>query len=170
MQNEINLNEIEFDEKLLENVSLFDGILSELGEPPLFENSNFRVFTDITTFPTYLVMETTQQKTNTLPMMIWFEGDDLVIDLDGMRETFEWSKKQIEEDKNSVLDFIRNLLTGYVLIETHGASRFVQIFDESGFFAHSYSYNNLFHMVTGLYLFRKNSYRQLYLPMFFKKR
>lgn len=170
MQNDINLKEFEFDEKLLENVRLFDEVLVELGEPPLFENSNFRVFSGITSLETYLVMETTHQKINTLPIMIWFEYSDLVIDIAGMRENFEWSKKQIEETREEVVGLIRNLFTGFISIETRNSSRFVQIFDAEGFFVQQFSYNNLFHMLTGLYLLRHKNFRRLYLPLFSKKK
>ena len=44
-------------------------------------------------------METTHQKINTLPIMIWFEGENLRIDIDHIPETFDWAKKQIENDK-----------------------------------------------------------------------
>lgn len=45
-------------------------------------------------FESYLITETTQQKANTLSIIIWFEAKDLVIDIAEMRETFEWSKEQ----------------------------------------------------------------------------
>lgn len=41
---EINLREYEFERHLLDDVKLFDEVLNELGEPPLFGNSHFRVF------------------------------------------------------------------------------------------------------------------------------
>lgn len=170
MQNKINLKEFEFDEKLLENVRLFDEVLSEFGEPPLFENSNFRVFSGITSFETYLVMETTHQKSNTLPIMIWFEYSDLVIDVAGIRENFEWSKEQINKDKNSVLELIRNLFTGYVLIDERRSSKFVQIFNSKGDFVSCCSRNSLFHMITGRFIFRFKNYRKLYLPLITKPR
>lgn len=165
---EINLKEFEFESFLLDNVKLFDEVLQELGEPPLFENSNFSVYSSPGIYPHYLVMETNNEKENTLPITIWFEARDLRIDIEEINESFDWSKKQIEENRASVLEIIRNLFTGYVLIETRGSSRFIQIFDKDGFFVNSFSYNSLFHMLTGLYLFRYKNYRRLYLPMFSK--
>lgn len=170
MQNEINLKEFEFDEKLLENIRLFDEVLNELSEPLLFENPNFTVYSSPGIYPHYLVMETTNKTANTLPIIIWFEADDLRIDIDQMNETFDWSKKQIEETREEVVGLIRNLFTGFISIETRNSSRFVQIFDAEGFFVQQFSYNNLFHMFTGLYLFRHKNFRRLYLPLFSKKK
>ena len=165
---EINLKVFEFETYVLDNVKLFDEVLRDVGEPPLFENQNFTIHSAFEPLSHYLVMETTNKITNTLPVTIWFEGEDLVIDVDGMRESLEWAKKHIDKDRNSVVTYIRNLFTGYVLVESRGNSHFVQIFDSDGSFAHSFSYNNLFHMITGLYLFRYKNYRRLYLPIFSK--
>lgn len=166
---EINLADIEFDESLIRNVRLFDEVLKELGELPLFENRKFTVYSSPGIFPHYLVMETTNEKENTVPITVWFEGDSLRIDLEEISETFDWSKENIDNEREKVVEFIRNLFTGYILIETRGASRFIQIFDADGSFVQPLSYNNLFHMLTGLYLWRHKNYRRLYLPMFSKK-
>ena len=163
---EINLKDFEFEDFLLDNVALFDEVLRQLGEPPLLENENFTVWSSPGVLPNYLVLENAGEKANALPMLIWFEGEDLRIDIEGISETFEWAKKHIEEDRNSVVELIRNLLTGYVLIESRGGSRFVQIYDSNGFFVNAFSRNNWLHFFTGLYLFRYKNYRRLYLPMF----
>lgn len=167
--NKINLKEFEFDKKLLENVQLFDEVLNELGEPPLFENEHFLPFLDFPITSHYLVVETKSSKPNTLPITIWFEAKDLVIDIAGMRETFEWSKEQINKDKNSIIELIRNLFTGFVLIDNKNVSKFVQIFDNKGDFVNCHSRNSLFHLITGRFLFRFRDYRKLYLPLFTKK-
>jgi len=117
MQNEISLKDYEFDEQVLKIVRLFDEVLNELCEPPLLENRNFKVVSDFTLFPTYLVMKTANNIKNTLPITIWFEGDSLRIDIDEIPETFEWAKKHIDQDKNAVIQLIKNLFTGYVLID-----------------------------------------------------
>lgn len=52
MQNETNLKDYEFDEKLLKNIRLFDEVLTELGELPLLENQNFSIVSNFTLFPT----------------------------------------------------------------------------------------------------------------------
>lgn len=166
--NKISLKNYEFEDYLLENVQLFDEIFVELGESPLLENENFAPFLDFEIFSHYLVLECVSKKQNTIPIIIWFEGSDLVIDIDGNRESLEWSKKQIQEDRNSVLEFIRNLFTGYILVDYKGSSRFIQIFDSAGNLFHCFSYNNLFHMVTGRYLLNQKGYRNLYFPLFDK--
>lgn len=171
---DINLKKFEFDTRLLENVRLFDEILSEFDEPPLFENPNFRIYKnlDLSTdyAVTYLIMESTNIVKNSLPTRILFEGKDLRIDIDGIPEVFEWTAKHIEDDKNAVLEIIKNLFAGYVLVEIRAASRFVQIFDADGNFINAISHNNILHMITGLYLFRYKNYRKLYLPIISKKK
>lgn len=162
----MNLKDYEFEDYLLDNVKLFDEVLSEFHEFPLLENKNFSPFLDFSITSQYLVLQLNSSKPNNLPIIIWFEGEDLRIDIEQMNETFDWSKKQVVENREEVIKLVRNLFTGYVSIETRGASRFVQIFDANGFFVHSFSYNNLFHMLTGLYLFRYKNYRRLYLPIF----
>ena len=171
---DISLKDYEFDEQLIKNVGLFDEVLIECGEQQLLENQNFTVAKNFDLSPnyivSYLIVESTHKVKNSLPIRILFEGDGLRIDIDGIPETFEWAAKHIDEDRNSAIELIRNLFTGYVLIETHGASRFIQMFDANGDFLDAISHNNLFHMITGLYLFRYKNYRKLYLPTFSKKK
>ncbi len=168
----MNLQDYEFDEQLLKNIGLFDEVFSEFGELPLLENPNFTISKNSNLSPnyvvTYLIIESTNIVKNSLPTIIFFEGKDLRIDIDGIPEIFEWAAKHIDEDKNAVVELIRNLFAGHVLVETRGASRFVQLFDANGDFINAISHNNLFHMITGLYLFRHKNYRKLYLPILCK--
>lgn len=165
---EINLKNYEFESHLLDNVKLFNEVLAECGEPSLLENENFSPFLDFLISSRYLVLELNSSKPNALPIVIWFESDDLRIDIEEMNETFDWSRKQIQEKPTEVIEIIKNLFTGYVLIESRKSSRFVQIFDADGFFVRAFSYNNLFHMITGLYLLRHKNFRRFYLPSFSK--
>lgn len=164
--NETNLKNYEFENCLLDNIKLFDEVLADCNEPPLLENKHFSPFLDFPISSKYLTVELKTLKPNQLPIVFWFEGENLRIDIEQMSETFEWSKKQIEESRDKVIELVRNLLTGCVSIEIHGASRFIQIFDANGFFVQAFSYNNLFHLLTGLYLFRYKNFRRLYLPIF----
>ena len=166
--NEINLKEFEFEDYLLANVALFDEVLADLGEPPLFENRNFAPCEPLI-FSHYLTFESTGRIKNTLPIRILFEGDSLRIDIDGIPEIFEWAKEHIDADRDSVVELIENLFTGYVLVESRGASRFVQMFDSKGFFVNALSFNNWLHFLTGLYLIRYKNFRRIYLPLFTKK-
>jgi hypothetical protein len=167
---EINPKDYEFESYLLDNIKLFDEVLEECGELPLLENKHFSPFLDFLITTRHLVVELNTLKPNVLPIVIWFEAEDLRIDIDQMNETFDWSRKQIQETRDKVIELIKNLLTGYVSIETRSSSRFVQIFDAEGFFVQELSYNNLFHMFTGLYLSRHKNFRRLYLPIFSKKK
>ena len=164
-----SLKNYEFENCVLDNVKLFDIVLAECGEPPLLENKKFSAFQDFPITSQYLVVELITSKPNILPIMIWFEANDLVVDIAGIRETFEWSKEQINADENSVIKLIRDLFTGYVLIDNKNSSQFIQIFDSGGNFVNCSSRNSLFHMITGRFLFRFKDYRKLYLPIFTKK-
>ena len=116
--NETNLKNYEFEDYVLENIKLFDEVLNELGEPALLKNKNFSPFLDFLTTSRQLVVELDSLKPNALPIVIWFEADGLRIDIEQMNETFDWSKKQIEESGEKVIELIKNLFTGYILIET----------------------------------------------------
>ena len=169
MQNEISLKDYEFDEQIIKNVGLFDEVLNELDELPLLENEKFSPFQDFPITSQYLVVELKTLKPITLPIVIWFSAYDLVIDIAGIREAFEWSKEQINKDRNSVIELIRNLFTGFVLSDDKNSSQFIQMFDSNGDFVNCQSRNSLFHMITGRFLFRFKDYRKLYLPIFTKK-
>ncbi len=166
--NEINLKDYEFDEQLLKNVELFDEVLKELGEPPILENKNFEA--TLNTSCCDLAIESTSESSNNLPIFIMFEGEYLRIDIDGIQESFEWSKKHIDKDRNSVKQLIKNLFSGYVLIDyRQGSGRFIQFFDLNGDYIDSQSRNITFHTITGRFLFRHKDNRKLYLPIFYKK-
>ncbi|MGI9055920.1 MAG: hypothetical protein ACR2F2_08985 [Pyrinomonadaceae bacterium] len=109
---EINLKNYEFENYLLDNVKLFDEVLTECGELPLLANEKFSPFLDFSISSLYLVLELNSSKPNALPIVIWFEGENLRIDIDRMNETFDWSKKQIAETREKVVELIRNLFTG----------------------------------------------------------
>lgn len=149
-------------------MKLFDEVLAECGESPLLENENFSRFLNFSISSCFLVMELNSSKANTLPIVIWFEADSLRIDIEEMNESFDWSRKQIQEKRAEIINLIKSLFIGFVSIESHKSSRFIQIFDADGFFVRSFSYNNLFHMITGIYLFRHKNVCRIYLPNFTK--
>lgn len=165
---EVNLKDFEFEQTLLANVRLFDEILSQFGEPPLFENENFAPYLDFVITSRHVVLELISSKTSTLPVTFRLGAGSLRIDIDRMNETLEWSNEQIEAEKSSVVSLISNLLTGYVLIETRNASRIIRIFDADGVFIDSIYYNIFFPKFAGLSFIRPENYRRLYLPMFAK--
>ena len=159
--------EFEFDlhREIIDQINLFNEILTSLKTSAIFENSDFQLDRD--SAGTNSIRFTVKSpKKNTAQMWLFLESDGVRLDIDGMNELFEWSNESIKQSKEKFINFIQLLLTGYILIETRGASRFIQIFNEDGFFEHSSSYNNLFHMLTGLYLFRYKNYRRLYLPIY----
>jgi hypothetical protein len=165
---EIRLKDYGFGEQLLKNVELFDEVLIELGESPILENRNFEA--TLNTSCCDLGIESTAIRPNTLPIFIMFEGEYLRIDIDGIQESFEWTKRHIEKDRDSIKELIRNLFSGYVLIDyRQGSGRFIQFFDSNGDYVDCLSRNITFHMITGRVLFRHKDNRKLYLPMFSKK-
>jgi len=79
---ENKVNNLEFEPSVLRNVNLFDEVLSDLKQPPLLENRNFSISSDFRPFPYRFVMEATPERENTVPIDLYFEVDDLRIDLD----------------------------------------------------------------------------------------
>ncbi len=157
--------EFELDENVIDEIGLFNKILADLNAPMLFENPDFRLDRD-SAGTNGISFTIESAKKNTAQMWLFLECDGVRLDIDGMNELFEWKSVFIKNSVEEFTDFIKHLLTGYILIDTRGASRFVQIFDESGFFVHSISYNDSLHFFTGLYLFRKKSYQRLFLPIY----
>lgn len=136
--------------------------------PNIFENPNF-TFSKDSSGTNSLGFQIVSSKNNSVILDIFLESDGIRIDIDGISEAFEWSNKDIKNSKEKVAKLIKYLFTGYILIETQNASRFIQIFDAEGFFIRSFSRNNSLHFYTGLYIFRYKTYRRLFLPMFEKK-
>lgn len=159
--------EFELHREVIDKIAIFNQILTGLNNTSILENSDFILDRD-SAGTNSLRFTVKSPKKNTAQMWLFLESDGVRLDIDGMNELFEWSNEFIKKSREKFVDFIQNLFTGYIIIETRGASRFVQIFNEDGFFEHSSSYNNLFHMLTGLYLFRHKSCRRLYLPIYSK--
>jgi len=154
--------DFEIDKGVIDNVNFLNEILDDLNAGPVTENPDFVLDKNSSGKFGINIWGRSLKGENSAEMWIEVGSDHIRLDLDGINETFEWanSKKSREE----VADFIRHIFTGHILIETRRSSRFIQIFASDGSLFHSSSHNNLLHMLTGLYLWRRKTFRRLFSP------
>jgi hypothetical protein len=160
--------EFALNKSVVTNIELINKILVELNTETLSENKSFHLHKDSAgTNGIHFTIYST--KDNTAQFELYIESWGIRIDVDDIPELFEWTNEFIEKSETEFTELIINLFTGYISIETRSYSKFIQLFDSDGFFVDSISHNNLFHMITGRYIFRHKDFRRLYLPMFSKK-
>jgi len=166
-ENQSSRFDFEFEPPLANLIDLINEVLAGLRQPPLLENPAIE-FDSRNCFPHYIVFAIHSAKNNTVELMVYLEVDSIRVDIDRIPETLEWGAKDIEKSRGKVVEFLHALLSGYILVDTRGASRFIQIFDAHGFLFHSMSINNTLHFFTRMYLFRSKGFRRLFMPIFEK--
>lgn len=165
--NQPNRFDFEFDPRIANLIDLVDEVFVKLHQPKLLENSSIE-FNDIVLSPIYMIFAVDSPAENTVDLLFYLAVDSIRVDIDGNPETLEWSADYIEKTREKVVEFLYTILSGYIMIDTRGASRFIQIFDADGFLFHSLSVNNTLHLLTGTYLLKAKGYRRLYKPVFEK--
>ena len=149
-------------------VGLFERILCDLGQKSLFDNPSFRLREEASgTNSLHFTVESSQK--NRVRFDIFVESDGIRLDIEHTPALFEWSNNFIEKNESECIKQIKQILTGYISIETRNTSKFIQIYDEDGLFIRSASFNSWFNFLIGHYIFRHSNYQRLYLPMFAKK-
>lgn len=157
---------IEFVEGVKANIQLFDELLSSLGKNSIFENPDFSFDKESSNAYAAIFDVVSQTNPNTTVMWLHLMVDGIRLDIDGINELYEWSDKQIKDSRNNVVEFLGHVFTGFILIETHGSGRVVEIFDSSGNFVAWISRNKIFHMITGLRISRYKYYRRIFFPFY----
>lgn len=157
---------IEFEESVKLKIELFDDLLSDLGKQTLLENPDFTLDTESSNAYAAIFAVNSQTNSNAANMWLHVMGDGLRLDIDGIPELFEWSDEQVRDSRKEVVTFLAHLLTGYIMIETHGSRRFVEIYDSRGNFVDWVSRNKTIHMITGLRVSRFQTHRRLFLPFY----
>lgn len=157
---------IEFEDGVKAHIQLFDDLLAGIGAAPIFENHDFSFNNESSNAYAAIFDVVSQTNPNAAVMWLHLMGDGIRLDIDGINELYEWSDKHIKDSRDDVVPFLGQVLTGFILIETHGSGRFVEIFDSSGNFVTWISRNNTIHMITGLRISRYKSYRRMFLPFY----
>jgi hypothetical protein len=156
----------EFDERVQSHIKLFDEVLARLGRDEIFRNSDFELGNESCgTFQAVFDVHSTT-KSNAVDMWLHFTADGIRLDLDGINELFEWSADEISCSPQKVSEFLTQIFTGYILIEGQAGKRFVEIFDRNGHLFEWTSYNDFWHMVSGVHIVRHKTSRRLFLPFY----
>lgn len=154
---------MKFSELMINRIDLINSILVELNVSGLFKNPDFLVDEESmsqhrVTFAVYL------ENKKSVPLVIMLGENGIRLDICGLPETFEWSKKDIEDSKEEIIDFFKRLFTSYILIESCGSvyskSR-MYMFKENGEFIEKYILRGFIHSYSGW-----NCDKKLFFPIY----
>jgi hypothetical protein len=155
-----------FDEKVLDKINLLNSIFSELNKPHLFENPNFVI--DDLTWEYWLKIKLHPSNKNCVSINIILATDKVQIDVDNIHEIFEWSNKDLEESRNNVINFIKEIFTSYILLEYCNSNTQMYLFNANGLFIKKY---NLTTSIGGFIdgFLRRNCNQRLFFPIYSHK-
>ncbi len=159
---EFNYKEIEFEEDVNETIKFFNSILSELNAPKLLENADFNVCEE-STFERFLTV--TLKKNNCVSLYIILD-DGIRIDIDGIPESCEFTKKDLIEKKDETTNIIKLIFSGYLMIEYRRFSKFINFFYEDGKAWGIWSFNSLIGMIAGFYIKSRKPNQRLFLSIY----
>lgn len=129
--------------EIIEFVKLVDFVLDEIKVPRLFENVDFVL--DELSMDTFLCFHLNQLDNDKVPLVITFTSDEINIGIDAVPEVFCWGNEYIRENRNDVINTIRYLLTGFILIEYYVFCKTkIVLFDYKGAVFKTFTYFELF--------------------------
>lgn len=160
------LEKLEFDfelgEPIVTQIRLLDKVLSELNVAELNENPDF-IFNRESAGTFSLRCQLSPSDKNTVNMHLFFEGDGLRIDIDGIPEAFEWSIKQLQKSENEVVNFIKELFTSHILMEYYPSRTTMSFFDSNGVRTDKFVLRRYFSFAG---IFRKEPEQSIYFPIY----
>jgi len=115
-----------------DRVDIFNSVLRDLGHLSIFENDHFEI--DSESVRSHFVKVRTNGP-DTCPNEFYFEEDSLRVDIAGINEAFEFNADYIDQNRNDLREFLRILLTSFILIEFKGSPHWksrVYFFDDFG--------------------------------------
>lgn len=166
-ESQSNRFDFEFEPRLADLIDLINEVFAGLRQAPLLDNPAIE-FDDRHCFPHHMVFDIHSANKNTVDLTVYLTVDSIRVDIDRINETLEWGLDDVKNSREKVREFLQTVLSGYIFIDTRGASRFIQIFDADGFLFHSMSINNFLHFFTRLYLLREKGFQRLFMPIFEK--
>jgi hypothetical protein len=154
--------DFELGKPILNQIRLLDNVLNELNVANLNENPDFIVNRE--SAGAYgLDFSVSPQNKNTVQLGLFLQGDGLRIDIDGIPETFEWSDKNLLESERETIDFIKDLLTSYILLEYFRSRTKMSLFNSKGIRTKQYT---LMYYPSLLGIFKKDSKQNLFFPFY----
>ncbi len=160
------LDEFEFDHQVRAQIVRLNEFLTGLGQKPLFNNPDFEFEKKNSGSFSALFSVQSKRNANCATMWLHLYCDHIRLDIDGIDELFEWVIEENGEGKERFQVALTHIFTGYILIESKGSKRFVQIFDSAGHFVDLISRNETLHMLTGRHISRNDDYRRLFVPFY----
>lgn len=150
---------MEYVEPIEQKISLLNEILSDLNAPPIFENADFSI--DSLSAEFYLKLNIRRE--NAILMDIHLSLNAIEIGLDREGEVYEWYINSIEESKAEVTTRIKQLLTGFIVVEYCGSNyTCFNVFEPDGQLLYSTP------VISGLY-FKNKCQKRLFLPYYSQK-
>ena len=159
---EFRYKEIEFEEDVVDTIKFFNSILTELNAPNLLENSDFYVREE-STIERFLHI--TVEKKNCVSLFIILD-DGIRIDIDETPESCEFTKQDLVEKKDEVINIIKLILSGYLMIEYRKYSKFINFFYDDGKAWGIWSFNSVIGMFSSFYVKSRKPNQQLFLPIY----
>ena len=154
---------MEFSDLTMDRIGMFNKIFFELDIPTLFDNIDIVIDKDSLSFRHIIFAIYVENKT-TIPLTVMIEEDSIRLDVCNLPETFEWSKSDIKDERDEIIEFFKKLLTSFVLVEgcgsLHRKSR-MYLFDEQGVFIEKYILRGFAHSYTGW-----NCDKQMFFPLY----
>ncbi len=115
-----------------DRIEIVNAVLRDLGYASVFENDRFEI--DMESVRSHFLKIRTKGPA-TCPIVIYFEEDSLRVDVAEIDEAFEFDADYIDHNRGDLEEFLRILLTSFILIEfkdsPHWKSR-VYFFNDSG--------------------------------------
>ncbi len=122
----------EFSETTKDRIEILNSVLNNLGQASILENESFEI--DHSSTRSHLLIARIA-KVGSCPLIFYFEEDSIRIDICEINEAFEFDAQEIDNARESVIAFVKSLLTSFVLIEfsksPHWRSR-MYLFDSQG--------------------------------------
>lgn len=134
-----------------DRINLVNEVLDGLSVSNLFKNPNFEIDSD-SLRSRYVKFATVSEHKKIISLFISIEYDSISIDICGLSETFEWSKEDIENDREKIKSFFKQLFVSYILLESCGspyAKSRMYLFDNDGNLTEKYILRGVLHKFSG---------------------
>lgn len=162
MNSNVEIFDFQFGDVILRQLDILDSVLSDLGRLSLFENSDFTINKE--SAGTFFLRISLNIESSNIPIDILLEGDGMRLDIFHLPESFEWSKRRIEQERGDIELFFKNLLTSYVLIEGYGLLRnksCMYLFDKKGKMIEKHILSGIIHTFSSW-----EQYKSLFFPIY----
>ncbi|MEZ5422541.1 MAG: hypothetical protein R2682_05530 [Pyrinomonadaceae bacterium] len=122
---------METGECILEQIAIVNRVLEGIGQTRLDANENFVLDTG-SAGTHYLHYSFGKNMNNALPLEFYFQATGLRIDVDQIPEALEWPLARLRDETDSVVQFLSNLMSGFVLLRKADGKITMVIFSETG--------------------------------------